>query len=529
MRITEILEYLKKNSTNYIEYFEAGKICRKNYTQVHTDVLKLVSYIKRKGINNFENIGLIGSNTYEWILVDLACLAGGWVSFSFHEKNFENKVEELVSEYKLSLLFCDEKYYKNINDSENFVNIKGLLEVIKDEEIAIFEDIVFGDGDTFTHIFTSGTTGFPKNLLIMVDGVSEFINDINRMFKFNKEDKVIIFLPLSVFTCKVYVYGAILLGFNVVVCSIDKFAMVIKRTQPTILQGVPHLFETIHDTFYNMLKDSFLKVRVLKVLFYLNDHNLIPKFLMKKIQDKVLKEFKDFWGGKMRLMITGSASISSKVLKFYRNMGVNLYEAYATNEAGLISINYPGRERIGSVGTPLANRNVKLSEEGEILVKTSYVSQGYGDDSEELNKQIYREDGYLSTGDIGYFDKDGYLYIKGRKKDVITLCNGEKVLPGLLENLLKDIPYIKQAMVLGDNKPFLSCIVTRINDTVTKDMIDKEVSNINSTLTEVNKIKGVVLTKEPFSMENGQLNVNLKLNRENIIKVYDKELSEIYK
>ncbi|OPZ93172.1 MAG: Long-chain-fatty-acid--CoA ligase FadD15 [Firmicutes bacterium ADurb.Bin419] len=527
VKLSEIKNYLKNNSSNYIEYFEKGRRCTKKYCEVHDDVMKVVSFIRSKGIEQRDRIGIIGSNTYEWLLVDLACVVGGWISVSFHERNFENEIDKLEADHNLKLLFLDEKYLTKA-EGTNCVSLNSIKEVIQNHDMATGESASFLDEEIFTVIFTSGTTGFPKALSIKVVGVDSFINETNKLLKFKDDDKIIIFLPMSVFTCKAYIYGAISLGFNIVLANIDNFTIALKKSQPTIMQGVPYLFETIHDTFYNVIKDSKIKLLFVKLFFLLCDKELIPEAIKSKIQAAFFKDFINFWGGKMRLMLTGSAPISAKVLRFYRNMGVNLYEAYATNEAGLICINYPGKTRIGSVGTPFSNRKIKISPEGEILVEDGLFAFKYESESDEFNSKIFRDDGYIATGDMGHFDKDGFLYIEGRIKDVITLGNGEKVLPGFLENMLKESPYIKQAMVYGDNKPFLSCIITRMNDSVTEEMIRKEIDSINLKVTEVNRIKEFVFTKEPFSIDNGQLNSNLKMNRSVISKAYENELNKIY-
>ena len=459
----------------------------------------------------------------------MACLIGGWVLVSFHSKEFETVAERLLKQYDMKLVFTDEKYYK---DRPEYIKLDQLLNIISNCDHKQISDNTFGfdDEDTFTIIYTSGTTGVPKALEINLQGVNNFINGFFEIFEFNSNDKVFIFLPLSVLTCRAYIYAAIMRGTNVLLANMDTFLLAMKIEKPTVLQGVPHLFETVYDTVNNMLMADPKKKGTLDIFLALNSRHLIPKALANKFQHKYLKPFLDFWGGNMRLMITGSASIGKKILYFYNNAGIPLFEAYGINEGGVLAINSPGNNRVGSVGKPFMGRSIKIAQDGEVLVKRDKYtfSNGYYDEELNKNNNVFLDNGYIATGDIGYFDKDGFLYINGRKKEIITLSNGEKIMPAKLENKIKESPLIKQVCLYGNEKPFITGIITASDKTITGEKLLDEIHKMCKEEKELSKIRAVIVTKEPFTVENKLINVNMKLARKEIYKYYHDELVEQY-
>lgn len=529
MKMMDLLKYMEQNGDNYIYSFCKDK--RKiTYRELCEDVLKMISFIgNEKKIKQGEYVGIVGNNSYEWIVIDLACLIGGWVSVSFHAKEFETRKEQLLEEYNMQLVFTDEEY---MADSSLFICLSDALKEIQKVQTVEKNEkqFFFKDEDIFTIIYTSGTTGTPKALEINLLGVNSFINGFFDIFEFTKKDKVLVFLPLSVLTCRTYVYAAIMGGINVLLADMSTFMLAMKLGHPTILQGVPHLFETVYDMVYGVIEKDKKKKIALQLFFFLNSHHLLSKKFARRCQKKFLKPFYDFWGGEMRLMITGSASIGTNILRFYNNAGIPLYEAYGINEGGVLAINCPENVKIGSVGRPFMGRKIMIANDGEVLVKKDeYVfSSGYKDKKLMEEQDVFREDGYIATGDIGYFDQDGFLYLKGRKKEIITMSNGEKVMPAQMENAIKELASIKQICICGNEKSFLTAIVSPVN----KETTDKDVLNQISQLAKqdknIEKIKSVIIAKEPFSIENKMLNVNLKLARKEIVAFYKNELAEIY-
>lgn len=525
MKLEDILVRLENNTDNYLESFKKGVRLTKNYSEIYDDTLKLLSFLSTIKVKRGERIGILGSNSYEYIILDLACVLGGFISVPFHEKDFQNEVEDLCVRYDLSLIFLDDKYIKE--RMVNSISLNSLVKLINDcvPDKQLIKPI--NEDEVFTLIFTSGTTGFPKGIEVKACGASDFVKNLDGRFEFTKGDKFINFFPLSVFTSRLYIFGAILLRFNMVLSTPDILIESLMLSQPTILQGVPYLFETIYDSIYQGIKASFTKYVGFRI--YLLMQFFLPIKVKKKIQNILFKEIYNLWGGKMRVMFTGSAPISKKVISFFNDVGMELYEAYGTNETGLVAINCAGAYKIGSVGKPFSNKEVLIDDNGEILVKGEFCwGTNYVCNSADTSGQVFQKDGFIATGDQGYIDKDGFLYINGRIKDIIILSNGEKVHPSIIENGLKNSQYIKQVVAIGDNRPFITCIIVKSEESITIEQLDKEISLFNKNIPSYLHVKSFVVADQPFTISNLLLNTNMKINRTLIEKTYKDRIEQLY-
>lgn len=517
---------LKENSLNFLEYYGDKSYLKKTYSEIYIDLMRLLVFIKKQDISKGDKIGIIGKNSYEYLLADLAAILGGYISVPFPEKDFKNQIESLAGTFGLKLLFADEKYIEN-GGMESVYNLNQLFKLIESEDYNNAEVYPVDDEDVFTIIFTSGTTGSPKGIEMRVKCVEEWIGTLMNRFEFYRDDKVIDFLPLSISNARLFVYGAILIKFNLTLTTPEQLLRVLAVSQPTILQGVPYLFETIYWTIINNIKASFPKHLLFKA--YLALKKFLPQKVINKMQNKLFKSVIMLWGGKMRLIVTGSAPISKSILKFYDDIGLRIYEAYGINEIGLVSINSPGAYRIGSVGKPFPTKSIKIGDNREILIKSDYSwGRKYINDDQGYSELIFRQDGFVSTGDMGYIDKDGFLYIEGRIKEVLVLNNGDKVHPNLIEEELKNTQIIKQAVAIGDQRPFVVCVVVLHDESLPKSKIQEVICTVNKKLPETLNIKDFITAKEPFTVENGLLNSTLKVNRIAVYKVYKNEIENLY-
>lgn len=526
MKLSNIPAALRENGTNVVEYYGSKTYLKKTYSEVYIDVMKTLAFINKHGLTKGDNIGIIGGNSYEYMVVDLAVIIGGYVSIPFPEKDFRNRLESLHEMFALKLLFSDHIHEEN-SEKKTTYHLEMLLKLVENEKPEDAEVDLLNEEDVFTVLFTSGTTGFPKGVEMRVKCVEEWISTLLDRFEFSPDDKVIDFLPLSISNARLFVYGAILIQFDLVITTPEQLLRVLSESKPTILQGVPYLFETIYGNIYRNIKSSILKYSFFQV--YLLIKEILPRRTVKNAQQKLFGQALRFWGGRMRIMVTGSAPISKKILKFYDDIGLRIYEAYGINEIGLVAINSPGAYRRGSVGKPFHTKEVKISEEGEILVRSDYCwGRGYINDNEGFSNNIFRKDGFVSTGDTGYFDKDRFLYIDGRLKEIIVLANGEKIHPNIIEQEMKNFPYINQVVAIGNQKPFISCILVLDDKNLSKSKIQEAVNSINKKLPDALNIKGYIIAREPFTIKNGLLNSTLKVNRNNVYKVYKKEIEALY-
>lgn len=527
LKLSCVLAAMENNKENYIEFYEKGKQVKKVFADVHNDVAAAASYLKNIGGKKGGRIGIIGANSYEYMILDLAAVTGGYVSVPFPEKAFGDSIDALPSEYGLNILFADQRYISEKRIS-TVRNLETLRQDAQKASRAKMSPVAIEDDSIFTIIFTSGTTGTPKGIEVRSKCVQEWMDNNVKAFDFRKEDKIIDFLPLHISNARLFVYAAVLIGYNLVLTDTSQLLRVLSLSQPTIMQGVPYLFETFYDTFMNMKRQSLRK----RILYGGDEilYALLPVALLNGLRERIFRDLYNLFGTRMRILVTGSAPTQIKLLKFYEKAGLRIFEVYGINEVGLVSMNSPGAYRMGSVGKPFATKSILISEEGEILIKSDYAwGTGYINDDQDQGRLTFREDGYVATGDIGYLDEDGYLYVVGRIKEVIVLSNGDKIHPRVIEDELKRAAEIKQAVVFGSGKAFLSCIIVREDRKTSADQLKEVINKANETVADSFMIREFVIADEPFTTENGLLNATLKVDRKAIYERYRSQIDKLYK
>lgn len=527
--LNEIRSKLQNNYSNYLEYYNKQTKIKKTYASLYEDAAKTLSFLSKKGVRRGESVGILSSNKYEWVLIDLACLLGGFKLVAFHAKELGGNVEKDAKAWSISILIAETKYLAGSVQRSNILDIDKLLTDIQTNDSHVKNtDDVFDGNDIFTVVFTSGTTGVPKAIGLKVKAIEHTISTSAKLFDYRSDDKALVFLPLSVFTSRLYMYGALLLGFNVVVTVPEMVQNALRLLQPSIVQAVPEFFESICNLFYHRVYASPSK----KFAYYAFKAfgQILPERINKKFHRKLYGEITDWFGGKIRFMITGTAPISVKTLNFYRSAGLNLYESYGLNETGVLALNSPQYSKIGSVGRFLPGYSGKFDINGQLLIKSDYCwSSGYLHPfDQEIHQQIYQKDGYIATGDIGWMDSDGFIYLKGRNTEVVTLSNGQKVHPSILERKLINSPLVRQAMVTGQNRSYLTAVIVRNCVEIHFDQVSAEIKKINKDFSDHQQIKNFLLVDEVFTINNKHLTANLKLNRQVIYNKYEKEIEKLY-
>lgn len=524
----DIMQKLKDNEVNTIEYVENKKKCKKTYREMYYDTMNVFKHLEEIGIKKGQKIGLLCKTRYEFIVLDLACLYGGYIFVPLHYEIFKNKVERAKNIFDLSFLVVDEEI--NVQD-DYIISITEIRESFNNIPIKELNNLntecAFDYNDDYTIILTSGSTGEPKGMYVKLKSPDHFIKTCISKFNFKRDDKVIIFLPLTQFSSRGYYYSAILLEVNICLSIPTTLMFDLQYYSPTVLQGVPYFFESLYETFYSRIKSD----EQINIIYnnFLNNKDHMPDDLLRETQRKLFKDIHDFWGGRMKYLITGSAPIRKEVLEFFNNIGITLYEVYGLVETGLITMNYPGCQKIGSVGKVLDDVKIIFDKDNNIYIKNKYAwARGYINTDEITNKEMFREDGTLATGDIGHMDKDGFLYLDGRSKDIIVLSNGKKVSPVPLESEINNISSVKQSVVYGDNHQYLVAIIVKNYEKTSNEEIREELDRLNTSLNKDAKVLDFIIAKEPFSRENDLITPNMKLNREKIIETYKAELENLY-
>ena len=307
-----------------------------------------------------------------------------------------------------------------------------------------------------------------------------------------------------------------------------------KVAKPTIMTAVPRFYQNL----YAKINMSFEKQKGFKKLMIFKTLNLGKKILentdlsfYEKLQNficqiLVRKKIKSQFGGNLQAFVSGGGALDQNVGEFLNAIGLPTLQGYGLTETSpVVSCNIPGKVKVETVGPPFSTNQVKISDDGEILIKGENVMLGYWNQKDATRKVL--KDGWLYTGDIGEIDENGYLKITDRKKDIIVNHGGDNISPSKIENILCLNDFIKQSLVYGDQKNYLVALIVAEKE-VNKEKIKIIIENINKNLTNIEKIKKFVLIYEEFTIKNGMLTPTLKLKRKEIIKNYKQQLENLY-
>jgi len=418
-------------------------------------------------------------------------------------------------------------------------------------------------GQLASLIYTSGTTGEPKGVMLTHTNFCSNVHDVGYDFHLDPAtDVALSFLPLAHVYGRtldyIYILGGAALAY---VESVDAVAQALLEVRPTITAAVPRFFEKIYARLVEqgsktrgvkkMLFDWAMRVAEMSAQWRAGQRH--PNFivtLQRRLADAlVFRKIRAGMGGRLRLISSGGAPLSKELAEFFWAVGIPIYQGYGLTETSpIVSSNYPDN-RMGSSGKPIPNVQVHAAEDGEILVKGPCIMQGYYKNP-EATREVLSEDGWFRTGDIGYVDKDNYLFITDRKKDLLKTAAGKFVAPQPIENALKTSPYILNAMVVGDKKKFIVALIVPNATTVAAKaadqeikfashaelaahpwvhaLIDSEVKRLTVHLAQYETIKRFALLPEDFTFDNGGLTFTLKLKRRVVEQQYAAVIESLY-
>ncbi len=422
---------------------------------------------------------------------------------------------------------------------------------------------VLNPGQLATIIYTSGTTGEPKGVMLTHSNFSSNEEDAYAAFPMGPEDTGVSFLPLSHVYERVVDYAYLFRGVPIAyVERMDDLPQALLEVHPSIAGAVPRVFEK---TYANILQKGQENTGVKRRLFDWSmrvARQAVPwraygkkaSFAVRaqwKIADRVVySKIRAGVGGRMRAFISGGGPLSTEIAEYFWSVGVPVYPGYGLTEASpVVSSNIPVSNRVGSVGKPIRNVEVRLADDGEILVRGPCVMRGYYLKMDET-RAVVSPDGWLATGDIGHLDSDGFLYITDRKKDLFKTAAGKFVAPQPIENLLKSSPLISNAVLIGDKHKFISALIVPnfaaveamarkqgrafsshaelAADAWAHSLVEEEIRRVTSSLAQYETIKRFALLDKDFSFDDGQLTYTLKLKRRVINERYAKEIEGIY-
>lgn len=528
------------------------------------------------GIKKGDRIALITSNNrVEWCFFDQAALQIGAVTVPIYPSiSSEDCVYNLENSGSKICIVSDEKLFDKINtiksqlpdlkdiftfdDLKDATNWKELLESGKEtdnqQEVETIKDSISED-DLVSIIYTSGTTGKPKGVMLTHKNiVSDVLGCEDRVPHKDSKNKGLSFLPLCHVYERMIIYLFATNGISIYFAeSNEKLSENLKEIKPQYMTVVPRMVEKVYDAIYKRGTEAGgLKSKIflwsIKVAekYKIGDSKSLAHIIADKL---VFSKWREGLGGNIITLVSGSAALSKRLNTMFHAAGIPILEGYGLTETSpVIAVNSFEHTKIGSVGRPIKNIDVKIQEDGEITVKGPTVTQGYYKD-EKQTREAFTEDGYFKTGDIGILDKDNFLFITDRKKEMFKTSGGKYVAPQVIENLAKASQFIEQIMVVGDGEKMPTALVqpdfefakswasknninigvspTEIaNSNELKAEIEKEISKINVHLGKWEQVKKIELTPEIWTEDNGLLTPTLKLKRkaikEHFIKLYEK-------
>jgi long-chain acyl-CoA synthetase len=355
----------------------------------------------------------------------------------------------------------------------------------------------YGPRDVTTIKFTSGSTGEPKGLAATAGSIDASINAVQDMFEHTAGDNLFLFLPLSLLQQRYWIYSALRFGHDVTVSTYEAAFPALRGVGATVVMGVPAFYETAK---------NHIEARARRGV----------------IGGDVRAAARDLFGDRIRYLWTGSAPARPSMLRFFTEAGMPIYEGYGLNETCIVAKNHPRAHREGSVGQVLPGKKVLFDADGLISVHSEHpVNVRYEYAAPDESERVFAPDGTVRTGDLGYLDDDGFLFIRGRADDVVVLDNGRNVLVRPLEEFLKASPAIEECVVLCSGsraQSRLVAVVSAAGDPPDASAITARVAAANAVLGE--RISDLLIAPEPFSIGNGMLTSQFKPRRQRIAETY---------
>lgn len=573
-----------------------------SYDRLFRDVEAFALSLRALGFSRGDSIGIMSENRYEWVVVDLACAVTGiidvpvfpiltpaQIAYVFNDAEVKGvvcsnamqvskilKVAESITALEHIVIMSEEAMARNAAARDR----GGVLFSRMIEGGALLADTISGQleelvaqvepDDVMTIIYTSGTTGNPKGVELTHRNFAANITGCSRVLEITPDDVVLSYLPLchsyertaGYYTC--FACGATIAFAD----SIETVSENLLEVRPTIMTSVPRLFERIklrvekgvavqpasrRRVFHWAMRVGLRYWRAKQTKGGIGpvlaaQRRLADKLVFSKVRART--------GGRVRIFVSGGAPLPADVAEFFFALGMTIIEGYGLTETSpVISVNPIDRPKIGTVGRPLFNVEVRIARDGEILTRGDHVMRGYHR-SPEATAEAVDAEGWLHTGDIGTIDEDGYLMITDRKKHIFVSSGGKNIAPGPIESLLLESRLIEQIMLIGDNRPYITALIVpdfealkdvaevqgiavgnvgdpdtrrRLIELETVDIaIEADIKRLQNDLASFERVRRFELLTEPFTVENGLLTPTLKVRRSQALATYADIIETMY-
>jgi long-chain acyl-CoA synthetase len=533
------------------------------------------------GLGKGDRVAILSENRWEWAVTDFATLAIGGVDVPLYPTLTPEQIGYMLrdSGAKVAVLSSREQHGKLmaagdlpelehvvVMDAGEFSGAESFGALMKDAKAKQGRDAAFDamakgakPEDLATIIYTSGTTGEPKGVMLTHENLASNVNYSTGKMGFGEKDSCISFLPLSHVTARHTDYALLCHGVRLAYCpKFDQLAVAMRGVKPTIFLAVPRVYEKIRQAVEGKSAASPVKLKILRWALTTGKahrgETLVgktPSALSWKIANKlVFSKIREAFGGSAEVFISGGAPLGMDTAGWFADVGIRIFEGYGLTETSpVIAVNHPEAHRIGTVGKALANVQCRFAEDGELEVKGPSIFKGYWKKEKET-AEAFTADGWFKTGDIGNIDKDGYLSITDRKKELLKTSGGKLIAPQPIENKLKANVLVGQAALVGDKHKFACVLISPnfaalegwakgqgiatgdhaalVKDARVVKAYQEIVDKVNVGLANYESMKRMSLVAEEWSVEDGTLTPSMKLKRRVVEKRYAKEIGEFY-
>jgi long-chain acyl-CoA synthetase len=581
-----IADLLPRSAETYgdapaIRYKDDGGWVSRSFREVEETVRPLALGLVDLGVEKGDKVSILGNTRPEWTYFDFAALSIGAVVVPIYQTNSPEECQYVLenSDAKVLVVEDDEQLEKVRQVRDQLPMLEQVIRMTGSSDDAISLDDLAARGrgdaaewekrwsavtrdDVCTFIYTSGTTGPPKGCVITHGNYRSMLDMVNETSVIEGEDVTYLYLPLAHSFALLIQLGSFDLGATLAYWERDPLKILpnLAELKPTYFPSVPRIFEKIYTAATSgMEKEGGLKKAIfdwaIKVGGRMRDTERAgrsPGFLLRKQYEfadkRVLSKIRGLFGGRLRLAVSGAAPINPDILRFFDSAGVLVLEGWGMTETSTAAtISSPEDFKIGTIGKPFPGCEIRIADDGEILVKGPNVFQGYYKNDEATRETIV--DGWLHTGDIGSIDDDGFIRITGRKKDIIITAGGKNITPANLENEIKQHPLVSQCVVVGDRQPYLVALITLDPEEVVayakehglpedpvqlsanpeiRKSIEDHVDSINEKFARVEQIKKIAILPHDLSQESGELTPTLKVKRAVVAEKHAPEIEKLY-
>ena len=549
-----------ENNQHLLKLDSNNQVISMSWLETKNLTTKIHNFLANKYLGELERVLLVSENRPEWMASDIAIMSNKLICVpnytTYTSRDFEHILNDsqpvglIVSNKNLlqTILTASEKvkynfkfilcfdYFEN-NSISNLVFLNDLTDDNNDNNREKIKEIKRKDPACI--IYTSGTQGLPKGVILSHGGILSNCEGAYDLLKTIKSPDLtfLTWLPLSHSYEHAVQFVQIILEAKVFYNkSIETLLPTVKIAQPHIMTAVPRFYNNLHakmkinlknqsnfkqNLFYKTIQLGTKKFKNIKLSF---SENIINLILDKLVRKKVKNNF----GGRLEAFISGGGPLDSQVGEALNALGLKTLQGYGLTETSpVVSCNLLNKVKVDTVGPIFPGVEVKLAEDGEILVKGENLMLGYWNNKEATEQTI--KDGWLHTGDIGEFDEDNYLKITDRKKDIIVSLGGDNIAPSKIENLLTLSPEIEQACVFGEQKNYIAALLVLSSESKSSDEdIQRYIDEVNKDLTQPEKIKKFIFIDEPFSIENKLMTPTMKVRRHEVQKKYQNQIDQLF-